>query len=172
MTFPLTCVSLGDRPELCALGEAVGQISLAFGVSMEPQLLLEAADVATRPLLDKVTAPVLDLVSRTEVGVRKFLNDTDWVRAEQSTREFLHHGAHSTREFIHNARMRTDWLAHCRAATGCDVCDGIADFHSPRRSCSFGSSSSSSSDGLSPYGYPVAYPVAYPISNPAVILYA
>jgi hypothetical protein len=141
MTLPMTCVSLSSRPDMCALGEAAAHVKLACSVSIDPEVLLQAADVATRPLLDRVTAPVLELVHKAEGGLREFASDADRARKGKA-RELLDKG----------------WLAYCRAATACDCGDmlrerdgewlavAVRDYGSPR-SDSSSDSSPSSSDG-------------------------
>jgi hypothetical protein len=157
MTLQLTCVSLNARPEMCALGEAAARVKLAFGISTDPQLLLEAADVATRPLLYKVAAPVYELVGRAEGGVKRFLSDADWARAEQSTRELIDNV---------NKRMPVNFFAGCHsAALTCDDCS-MSNFG---RSRSFVSSPSSSSSSSSPCSSPAGQRVAA-VASPARIL--
>lgn len=137
MTLPLTCVSLNSRSDLGALGEAAAHVTLAFGVNADPQGLLEVADMATRPLLHKVAAPVRNLLGQAEDRVKSFVNDTDWARAEQNTRDLFDNM---------NQRMPANWLAGCRSAvTVCDDDWSMADFGSPRSSVSSPSSSSTCS---------------------------
>jgi len=142
MTLPLTCVSLSSRPDMCALGEAAAHVKLACSVSVDPQVLLQAADEATRPLLDRVSAPVLELLRKAEGGLREFVSDADGARKSKARELF-----------------DKNWLAQCRAATACDCGEMFGDgdgewfavvardhdYSSPRSSSSSEASSPSSS---------------------------
>jgi hypothetical protein len=148
MTLPLTCVSLGDRPDMCALGEAAGYVALVFGISVDPQLLVQAADEATRPLLDRVTRPLLDrvsapvvewmdqcadpenllkLVSMAEDRVKDLLKDADWDQAEHATKELLN-------QMQAHLRLANRRAASALAAFECSFSDDGG--NSPRSPCS------------------------------------
>jgi hypothetical protein len=86
MTLPLTCVSVNNaRPDMCALGEAAGHVALVCGISMDPQLLSEAVDVATMPLLDRVAGPVAENIAWVQeniaIGSQPLL---EWVQDQKT----------------------------------------------------------------------------------------
>lgn len=55
--------SSGSSSSGLVLGQAAGHIALAFSVNTNPKVLLQAAEDATRPLVDRVATPLKELIA-------------------------------------------------------------------------------------------------------------
>lgn len=153
LMFSLTHV-IGSGSDVQALGQAAGCVALVFGIDTDPNRLLRAADEATRPLVDRVAAPLKQWIQKPvrwvaaattaagchdcikaaknhaedfSSGVGIAINSPDVLSPDMAPDGWVSHAGPNGRRFWHHLSLGPPpWEQHADASSAPMVCDQLS----------------------------------------------